>query len=224
MASPVSVIIAALNDEACVGEAVDSALAAGAAEVIVCDGGSSDRTGEVAMAHGARLITSGTMRSRQLNRGASEAANDHLIFLHADTRLPAGAAAAVVRALRDGVIFGGFRLTFAEPARKLRVAERMINFRTAITRCPWGDQAQFIHRNTFREIGGFREIPLMEDYDLAIRMKRRGRTTVLPMPVITSGRRFLQKGVWRTAAINWRIIISYRLGADPVDLWRIYRS
>ncbi len=224
MSLPVSVIIAALNEEACVGEAVDSALAAGAAEVSVCDGGSTDRTREVAAEHGARVIACETMRSRQLNRGALEAANDHLVFLHADSRLPAGAAAAVGRALSDGVLFGGFRLTFAEPAPKLRLAERMINFRSALTRCPWGDQAQFIHRHTFHEIGGFREIPLMEDYDLAIRMKRRGRTRVLPMRVVTSGRRFLQKGVWRTAAINWRIIIGYRLGADPAELCRIYRS
>src|SRR6185436_764217 len=108
--------------------------------------------------------------------------------------------------------FGGFRLTFAEPARKLRVAAAMINLRTTLTRCPWGDQAQFIRRDRFLAAGGFREIPLMEDYDLALRMKRAGRTALLPLAVTTSGRRFLRKGVWRTAYVNWRIIVRYWMG------------
>ena len=220
----VSVIIAAVDEETCVGAAVDSAFAAGAAEVIVCDGGSSDRTGEVAREHGARVICCERMRSRQFNRGAGEAASEYLVFLHADTRLPAGAAAAVAKTLSNGAGFGGFRLSFAEQAKNLRVAERMINLRTSMTRCPWGDQAQFIRRDDFLALGGFREMPIMEDYDLAVRMKRRGRSVVLPMNVITSGRRFLRKGVWRTAAINWRIVISYRMGMDPEKLARIYRG
>ncbi len=220
---PVSVIIAALNEEACVADAVDSSLAAGAAEVIVCDGESSDRTRVVAEEHGARVMTCEPMRSRQLNHGAAAAAHDELIFLHADTRLPAGAVELVHRALGDGIAFGGFRLAFAEPARKLRLAAALVNLRTFVTRCPWGDQAQFIRRDVFHAAGGFREIPLMEDYDLAVRMKRRGRTEILPLPVITSGRRFLEKGVWRTAAINWRIVAGFRLGEDPEKLARMYR-
>src|SRR6185295_16997622 len=131
--------------------------------------------------------------------------------------LPLGAARAITEALRHH-IFGGFRLRFAEPDSKLRIAETMINIRTAITKSPWGDQAQFIARNRFLSVGGFREIPIMEDYELAIRMKRIGPTVIAPLHVITSGRRFLQKGVWKTAAINWRIITAYRLGGDPQAL------
>lgn len=100
----------------------------------------------------------------------------------------------------------------------------MINFRTRMTGCPWGDQAQFLRRDTFLRVGGFREIALMEDYDLALRMKREGKTVVLPQSVATSGRRFLSKGVLRTAVINWAIIIRFRLGADPDELARVYRS
>lgn len=220
---PVSVIIPALNEEHRIATAIDSSFAAGAAEVIVADGGSSDGTIEIARAHRARVVAGEQMRSRQMNRGASEAANDHLIFLHADTRLPARAGEMVVHALQENGL-GGFRVTFAEPAPKLRLVAAMINLRTFFTRAPWGDQAQFIRRDTFLASGGFREIPIMEDYELAVRMKRTGRTIVLPEHVVTSGRRFLEKGVLRTAAINWRIIAKYRLGADPEELARIYRA
>src|SRR4051794_27779354 len=104
---PVSVIIPALDEEHRIRSAIDSSFAAGAAEVIVADGGSGDATSSVAREHGARVVAGERMRSRQMNRGASEAAHDHLIFLHADTRLPPDAAALVVSALRENV-FGGF--------------------------------------------------------------------------------------------------------------------
>lgn len=221
MADRVSVVIAALNEEAWIGATVDSAFAAGAAEVIVSDGGSADRTREIAAAHRGRVITSLPMRSRQFNTGAKEAQHEGIVFLHADTTLPSGAADAVSAALQR-FEFGGFRISFAEHALKLRVAAAMINLRTRITRCPWGDQAQFIRRATFLRDGGFREIPLMEDYELATRMKR--HATILPLAVTTSGRRFLEKGVLRTAWINWSIVTRWRLGADAETLVRTYRS
>jgi len=215
-----SVIIAALNEAPSIGASIDSAFAAGAAEVLVADGGSADDTCAIAASHGARVITGETMRARQFNRGAAAATHNELLFLHADTLLPAGAAAAVHNALENGAHFGGFKLTFIEDAFKLRFVAAMINARTTITRCPWGDQAQFIRRADF---DGFAELPIMEDYELAIRMKRRGRVAILPLHVRTSGRRFLNKGVIRTVAINWQTIVRYRLGANPADLARTYR-
>jgi hypothetical protein len=143
------------------------------------------------------------------------------LFLHADTLLPPAAATAVHDALESGAHFGGFRLAFIEDALNLRAVAAMINLRTLITRCPWGDQAQFIRRADF---DGFREIPIMEDYELATRMKRRGRTAIVPLQVRTSARRFLTRGVLRTSAINWQVVIRYRLGADPNELARIYRG
>src|SRR6478672_12947394 len=136
MAAPVSVVIAALNAPGTIGSAVDSALAAGAAEVIVSDGESSDSTPEIATRSGARVITVPAMRSRQLNAGARVAQYDAVIFLHADTTLPAGACDAVSDAL-ERFEFGGFRIAFAEGALKLRVAAALINLRTRLTRCPW---------------------------------------------------------------------------------------
>jgi rSAM/selenodomain-associated transferase 2 len=218
----VSVIIPTLNEEEWIAGAVESAFAAGASEVIVTDGGSDDRTTRHATAAGARVLLTERIRAKQSNLGAHAATHDTLIFLHADTRLPAGAAAAVEDALQD-VDFGGFRIRFIEPSRRLNFAAAAINLRARLTRCPWGDQAQFIRRETFLEIGGFNEMPLMEDYELAIRMKRRGRTTILPISVTTSGRRFLRKGLVRTSARNWRTVIAYRMGADIDDLARNYR-
>jgi hypothetical protein len=132
-----------------------------------------------------------------------------------------GACAAVLEALASGAVFGGFRLRFAENSLRLRFAAAVINLRTRFTRCPWGDQAQFVARNAF---DGFLEIPIMEDYELAIRMKRRSRTVVLPQKVTTSGRRFLTRGLLRTSFTNWRIIIAWRFGADPEQLARMYRA
>ena len=210
---PVSVIIPALNEEEWIAGAIQSAAGC---EVIVVDGGSADRTARFATAAGARVLLCEPMRARQLNRGAESASGDFLIFLHADSRLPPGAADAVEK---SGALFGGFRIRFAEDDRRLRLAEKMINLRTAITRQPWGDQAQFVARSAFT---GFRDIPIMEDYELARRMRRSSR--ILPLTVTTSGRRFLKKGLLRTAAINWMTILRYRLGADPEALARAYRG
>lgn len=219
-----SVVIASLDEQARVERAVRSAFVAGASEVLLADGGSTDGTVAIARAAGARIVAAEGMRAAQFNAGAAAATGDTLLFLHADTTLPASAASDVELALSAGATFGGFRLRFEERAPKLRIAERMINFRTRLTRCPWGDQAQFIRRATFLASGGFRPIPLMEDYELAIRMKRSGRSVLLGSCVTTSGRRFLAKGVLRTAWTNWRIIVAYRMGADPAGLARIYRS
>ena len=220
MSASVTAIIPTLNEEDWLADAIDSAFAAGVAEVIVADAASVDRTPRIAKAHGARLLLAERPRARQVNAAVRAAAHDNLIILHADTRLPAGAADAVAKALQE-VEFGAFRLAFIEPSPRLRIAAMLINLRAAMTKAPWGDQAQFIRRDALLRLGGFREMPFMEDYELAERMKP-GR--ILPLTVRTSGRRFLRLGLFRTAAINWRIIIRYRKGADPEALWDLYRK
>ena len=211
----VSVIIPTLNEETRIAATIGAALAAGVHEVIVADGESSDATVAIAESRGARVIAGERVRAKQLNRGAEEATGDVLIFLHADTLLPAGAADAVIHADAD---CGGFLVEFIEPAFRLRFVAFMINLRTRLTRAPWGDQAQFFHRETFP---GYPELPLMEDYVLARAMKR---AAILPLKVRTSGRRFLTKGVIRTSALNWLIIAAYHLGVSPDRLARWYRG
>lgn len=214
-------MIPALNEAASIAATIDAARAAGAAEVIVADGGSSDTTIDIAIAHGARVISGERQRAAQINRGITEAAHETIIVLHADTLLPRDALSAVEEALDDGAIFGGFHIAFLEGLP--RVA-RMINLRTRITRMPWGDQAQFARRETFLRVGGYPPFPIMEDYELARRMKRAGRVAFLPQTVRTSGRRFLAKGVVKTAMVNWLIIAAYHCGISTERLARWYRG
>ena len=213
--SRVSAIIPTLNEEARIGATIDAARAAGVDEIIVADGGSTDATVAIAQARGARVITGESMRAKQLNRGAAEATGDVLIFLHADTLLPVGAADAVLDANAG---CGGFLVEFIEPGLRLACVAFMINARTRLTRAPWGDQAQFFRRDAFP---GYPEIPIMEDYVAARRMKR---AVIVPLKVRTSGRRFLTKGVIRASTINWVIIAAYHLGVSTERLARWYRS
>ena len=215
----VSAIIPALNEATQLGAAIDAARAAGVAEVIVADGGSSDETVAVAKRRGARVITGESLRAAQINRGIEAASHENVVVVHADTLLPAGAAAAIEQALSNGAVFGAFQVSFLEGGPRLACAAFMINARTRITRKPWGDQAQFGRRETLR----YPLFPIMEDYELARRMKRAGRVTILPLAVSTSGRRFLAKGVIRTAVINWVIIVAYHCGVSPERLAKWYR-
>ena len=216
----VSAIIPALNEATHLAATIDAARAAGAAEVIVADGGSSDETIAVATSRGARVITEQCLRAAQINSGIAAASHENIVVVHADTLLPAGAAAAIEQALGNGAVFGAFQVRFLEGGARLGCAACMIHARTRITRKPWGDQAQVGKRETLR----YPELPIMEDYELARRMKRAGRVAILPLTVSTSGRRFLAKGVMRTAAINWAIIVAYHLGVSPERLARWYRG
>ncbi|HEX7705669.1 MAG TPA: TIGR04283 family arsenosugar biosynthesis glycosyltransferase [Thermoanaerobaculia bacterium] len=220
---PVSVVIPTLNEEEWIVRTIESAFAAGASEVIVADGGSGDRTLVLAETTGARLVPAARGRGQQLNRGAAAAAHEFLIFLHADTLLPAGAIAAVESALASNASFGGFRVRFFEGGWRLRYVAFMINMRTRLTRAPWGDQAQFARRDAFVASGGYPDVPIMEDYEFALRMKRATSPALLPLEVTTSGRRFLARGVIRTSILNWIVIGAWHLGVSPDRLAAWYR-
>lgn len=224
MSYPVAVLIPTRNEESTVEAAVRSAWHAGAAEVIVADGGSTDATVDRARAAEADVFVAATVRGARLNRAAERAASEILLFLHADSVLDPDALPPVVDSIRRGCIFGGFKIRFTEPLLRLRLAASLINLRTSLTHCPWGDQAQFALRAAFLAAGGFRPDPIMEDYELAIRMKRIGKTVLLDQAVRTSGRRFLQRGLLPTALLNWRIVALYRWGRDPAELEKLYRQ
>lgn len=223
MSSRVGVLIPTLNAAQNITAAIESAWHAQADEVWVSDGGSADGTPDLAIRAGAKLISESSVRGSQSNAAAQRCQSDFLIFLHGDTTLPVSAGSLVRSALQGGFEFGGFRLRFRERNLSLIVAETLINLRTGLTRCPWGDQAQFVRRDIFLAEGGYRSIPIMEDYDMAVRMKHRGRTVLLSEHVITSGARFLRKGLLATMATNWRIVIAYRSGVAPEKLASIYR-
>lgn len=200
------------------------ALRARGHEVIVVDGGSTDGTPERAAPLADRVVRSERGRARQQNEGARGARGDVLLFLHADTRLPGGADRRVLDGLaRSGREWGRFdvRLTGRHPA--LRVVERMISLRSRMGGVATGDQAIFVRREAFREVGGFPEIPLMEDVALSRALLRRGRPLCLREPVVTSSRRWETRGIGRTILLMWRLRLEFWLGADPAGLAARYR-
>jgi rSAM/selenodomain-associated transferase 2 len=225
----VAIVVPTLNEEATLARTLPAALAA-ADELVVSDGGSADRTVEVARGLGARVLTGSAGRGGQLNRGAAATSSEILLFLHADTALPAGALAAVREAIagrpdggRTGAAAGGaFLVRFDADRPLLRLGAWLINQRTRLTRLPLGDQAQFVTRAAFEQLGGFRDWPILEDLDFAWRLRRHGRTVIVRQRVTTGARRFVELGVARTVAINWLIWLLFVLGVSPRRLARLY--
>ena len=160
-----------------------------------------------------------------MNRGAAAAGGEILLFLHADTRLPQDALESVSATLRDpGVVGGAFSLGIASPHPFFRVIERTVSLRTRFTRIPYGDQAFFFDRRFFHRIGGFSDIPIMEDVELMRRVKKHGyRIRILPAPVRTSPRRWEREGFVSCTLRNWLLVTLFYLGVPPHKLTRYYR-
>ena len=214
----VSVVIPAL-DEAANLAALLPALAAAlpAADVIVADGGSADGTPEmVARAGAARLVTAPRGRARQMNAGARAARGDVLLFLHADTRLPPGAGPAIAAALADPRVVGGrFDVRFDNGAPAFRMIAALMNLRSRWSGISTGDQAIFVRRRVFESLGGYADIPLMEDVELTRRLKRAGRLAALRLPVTTAARKWEREGVVRTILLMWTLRLLYACGVPP---------
>jgi len=218
----VAAIIPTLNEESSLRRSLPKVLSA-ADEVVVSDGGSRDNTLRLAKELGARTISGTPGRGPQLNRGAAATRTDALLFLHADTRLPDGALPAIREAIDSGKVGGGFQVRFDTDHRAMALGSRLVRLRTRLTQCPLGDQAQFVSRAIFNELGGFRDWPALEDLDFIRRMKRRGEVVVLPLEATTSARRYLEEGIGRTVALNWLILALYFAGVSPQRLARMYR-
>ncbi|MCG2807175.1 MAG: TIGR04283 family arsenosugar biosynthesis glycosyltransferase [Coriobacteriia bacterium] len=221
--STVSVVIPTLNDAELVAAAVASARAEGAAEILVVDGGSDDATCAVAAAAGARVLKSAARRARQMNNGAAAASGDVLLFLHADTVLPKGACSLAARALADPLtVAGGFSFEVPAHARHSALISRVGRLRSRLGGLPWGDQALFVARSTFRELGGFPDQPTMEDYEFAERLGRLGRVVTLPERATTSARSWEDHGLLVPTLTNLAVIAMYEIGADParISAWR----
>jgi rSAM/selenodomain-associated transferase 2 len=221
----ISVVIPALNEAANIATAIESALAGGASEVLVVDGGSSDDTVAIAEAAGARVFVEATNRARQLNVGAKKATGDVLLFLHADTSLPTNFRSAVEKTLfSHGVAAGAFSLAIDAKGARYRIVEAVVAIRNHLSKLPYGDQATFVLAKTFTAMDGFADMPIMEDYEFVRRSRRHGRTVILPLRVRTSSRRWQRLGVVRTAILNFFIIAAYHLGVAPDRLAVWYRG
>jgi rSAM/selenodomain-associated transferase 2 len=194
------------------------------ADIVVVDGGSRDGSLDIAArVPGVRVVSSLRGRARQMNRGGAASTGDVLLFLHADTLLPAGAADAIEQALRDpGVAYGRFDVTFDNPRPVFRTIAGLMNLRSRLTGICTGDQGIFVRRTAFERLGGYPEIPLMEDVELTRRLKRFGRLASLALRVTTSARRWERNGVARTIALMWTLRLLYFCGVGPDRLHRWY--
>jgi len=197
-------------------------------EVIVVDGGSTDSTITITQkfiaSHpglGLRLLHSNAGRAQQMNAGAAVAESPILLFLHADSRLPAHAVSAICATL-NRYNWGFFRIRIDSPHPLLRVASQMMCWRSALTSIATGDQALFIKTALFQRVGGFATIPLMEDIELCYRLKGTGRPACVLRPVQTSARRWQSHGIVRTILLMWSLRFAYWRGVDPATLWRRY--
>ncbi|MHC4178097.1 MAG: TIGR04283 family arsenosugar biosynthesis glycosyltransferase [Planctomycetota bacterium] len=221
----ISVIIPTLNEAACLAETLRPLQSASDVEIIVADAGSVDETAKVAEAHGAVVLRAASGRGRQMNAAAAAATGAFLLFLHADTRLPEHFDDHVRRVLgRPGVIAGAFRLRIDAAGRWLRLIERVANLRARYLPMPYGDQAMFLRRDAFQSVGGFPELPIMEDYELVRRLRRRGRIELADALAVASARRWQTLGPWRTTWLNQIIVLGYHLGVSPERLARWYRA
>lgn len=223
----ISIIVPVLNEAMELPELIPAlhALLAEGAEVIVVDGGSDDDTPSRLRLEGFTVLPAPAGRARQMNHGASRARGDHLLFLHADTRLPAGTLGAVTDALATGAPgWGRFDVRIVGRSRWLPLVATMINLRSRLTGIATGDQALFLRRDHFVDVGGFPDQPLMEDVELSHRLRARfGRPVCLGARVRTSGRRWDTRGAWRTIVLMWRLRWAYWRGDSPVDLAERYR-
>lgn len=190
-----------------------------AAEIILVDGGSADDTLTLARPLCDRIKSAPRGRASQMNAGAAIAQGDALLFLHADTRLPDGAVDLVRDALsHDKRVWGRFDVRIESGHPLLWLVGHMVNLRSRCTGIATGDQAMFVRRRDFEAVGGFPDIPLMEDIALSRELRRLSWPACLAQPVMTSARHWERRGVMSTIVLMWRLRLAYRLGADPAAL------
>ncbi|MFT5729920.1 MAG: rSAM/selenodomain-associated transferase 2 [Desulforhopalus sp.] len=220
--STLSIIVPVLNEEQTLGRSLEHL--AGQGEIIVVDGGSTDKTVEIAQSAGATVIFSPLGRAVQMNIGAKSSSGDNLFFLHADTFAPKGFKQLIGTTLDNPTVaMGAFALGFNSGEKKLKAIAKVANLRSRFLQLPYGDQGFFMARSRYTEIGGFPEIEIMEDFVFVRKMKRLGRIVHLPDPVCTSSRRWQNFGCIKTTVINQLIVGGYLLGVSPSRLARMYQ-
>lgn len=225
MKSSLSIVIPTLNEAAGI-EATLMALQplrARGVEVVLADGGSGDTTVAVARPWVDTVVDAPRGRALQMNAGAARSRADALMFLHADTRLPPLGDVLALQSLAEGAYWGRFDVRIEGRPRMLRVVAALMNLRSRLSGIATGDQAIFVTRAAFERVGGFPAQPLMEDIEISRQLKRLGRPACLRARVCTSGRRWEQRGVWRTIVLMWRLRWRYWRGEPAARLAEAYR-
>ena len=221
----IAIVIPCLNEAQLIADTLHSlqSLRVCGHAVIVADGGSSDATCALAVPLADAVIDAPRGRARQMNAGAAATAAQAYLFLHADTRLPDGAAAAIIAALAGGRhAWGRFDIRIAGASRWLPVVSALMNVRSRLTGIATGDQAMFVTREAFAVAGGFPDWPLMEDIGLSRALKKQSRPAALRLRVTTAGRRWDTQGPLRTIAFMWWLRFLFFLGAKPERLAHQY--
>jgi rSAM/selenodomain-associated transferase 2 len=217
-----SIIIPALNEERSLEQALAS-ISSHAHEIIVVDGGSKDGTVEIARKYTPVVLDSDQGRGIQQHTGACHAEGEVLLFLHADTLLPRGFEMMIERTLSEPkTIFGAFRLGHHPSTALLNLVALMANLRSLILKMPYGDQGLFVRRSDYFRVGGFKDLPIMEDVDLVRRLNKIGKFKLVRSKVRTSARRYDRHGIVYRTVRNWSLIIRYLLGQSPERLHRLY--
>ena len=221
----ISIIIPTLNEEKTIGACLKQIeRQSGPHEIIVVDGGSRDNTEAVVRCFPRVrwLQASVKGRGRQMNRGAKAATGDILLFLHADTRLPADGLSMIAARMQPiDVVAGSFSLRFDHPNAWLRLFARLSRINHVLF--TYGDQGFFMARHAFQRLGGYAEIPLMEDVEIQRRLRKIGRFVKLDQGVVTSARRFLATGILRQQLLNTALVLLFYAGVPPARLKRYYR-
>ena len=219
----ISIIIPTLNEEENIISCLEATRKAANVERIVVDGGSSDGTVEKAASWGATVLNTSRGRARQMNAGARAAKGEILLFLHADTILANGFDNQVRLILsRPRVSAGAFSFCLDDfRSVSLRLIQTAANWRSRYLQVPYGDQAIFVRTRLFQKIGGFPDLPIMEDHELIRRLRKRGRILTASLPAVTSARRWRVLGIWRTTILNWVLTLAYLMGMSPLRLYRI---
>lgn len=219
----ISVVIPVLNEEKTIAAFLGALVPLRPHEIIVVDGGSADSTREICASFGVKLLASERGRARQMNLGARHASGEVLLFLHADTYLPLSAFSDIASALSDPHKLGGrFDVELEGDHWMLGVIGRMISYRSRATKVGTGDQAIFVRREVFEDMGGYTEMPLMEDIAFCRTLKRLGGVACLRSRVTTSARRWEKDGVWRTIFRMWTLKSLYLAGVSPARLKQFY--
>lgn len=221
----IGIVVPVLNEQAALPRLLASLSHLGADDLLFVDGGSSDGTPELLQSWGAAWITAAPGRAGQMNAGAARLKSDVLLFLHADTELTPVHLTDVRHCMDDAGCIGGrfdVRLTGTHPL--LPLIAGLMNLRSRLTHICTGDQAMFVRRAMFEQVGGFPEQPLMEDIELSRRLKRQGHICCLHRKVTTSGRRWQRLGVGRTIWLMWRLRLLYWLGMNVDRLAAYYRD
>jgi rSAM/selenodomain-associated transferase 2 len=221
-----SIVVPMLNEEHAIAATLH-AIRAGApdAEIVVVDGGGSDRSLEVARSLCDLALTAQRGRARQMNAGAARCSGDAIAFVHADTIVPPSFARDIAQALADQRVVGGrFDVRLDDPHPLCVLIGFLISVRSRLSRTATGDQAIFVRRSVFDALGGFPDFPICEDLDFARRMKRVGPVACLRAKVTTSARRWRRRGILRTVLRMWTIRALYLAGVSPARLARRYAN